>query len=121
MSDVDIDISKLEDVMWDSQELNELLKAKAQEINEIAADIYLVQKVKTREVPSKDTPPSRYIDSFKTKRVNMLNSRKSYEWIAFNDDPQASWIEFGAHAGGKTLVLKYRPYGRAVDILRARA
>jgi hypothetical protein len=38
-----------------------------------------------------------------------------------NNDRTAEWVEFGAHAGGKTAVLKYRVLGRAADVMEAKA
>jgi hypothetical protein len=39
----------------------------------------------------------------------------------FNDDPTAEWVEFGAHADGKTGILKYRIFGRTADAFEAEA
>lgn len=55
----------------------------------------------------------RYIESFKSHKIGLT-------WVVINNDDQAAWVEFGAHAGGKTLVLKYRPMGIAMDILAAK-
>jgi hypothetical protein len=125
---VNIDVSKLEDIMWDSAELSKLLRAKAEEINTEAAAIFESEKVKTEKARRRhDSRVSslrgltRYAASFKTKRVRTDVSRKSYAWLALNDDREAFWVEVGAHAGGKTQVLKYRCFGRALDIVKARA
>lgn len=37
-----------------------------------------------------------------------------------NSDYTAEWVEFGAHAGGKTRILGYRVMGRAADVLESR-
>lgn len=35
-------------------------------------------------------------------------------------DYKSLWVEYGAHAGGKTAVLKYRTLGRALPKVRKR-
>lgn len=54
------------------------------------------------------TSPPRYENSFTKKKIGR-------DWWLINTDPGAMWVEFGAHAGGKTLVLKYRPLGLGLD------
>ena len=36
-----------------------------------------------------------------------------------NTDDTSFWVEFGAHAGGKTAVLGYAPLRRAIDVASA--
>lgn len=60
------------------------------------------------------TPPSLYPEHFgirKTRRA-LVKAIQVY-----NDDRTAEWVEFGAHAGGTTPVLKYRIFGRTFDVL----
>jgi hypothetical protein len=120
---VEVNIRQLEDIMWDSADLSKILKAKAEEINKEAASIFVSEEVKTEKARRRHDPRlTKYVESFKLKRVRTItDNRKSYAWLALNDDRQAFWVEVGAHAGGKTLILKYRCFGRAVDILRSRA
>lgn len=61
--------------------------------------------------PSPTSPP-RYEQSFVKAKVGRT-------WWLINNDPGALWVEFGAHAGGRTLVLKYRPLGLALDSVSA--
>lgn len=56
------------------------------------------------------TPP--YLDSFGIKQVQ---AGRWKNWIVYNFDPATIMVEFGAHAGGKTEVLGYRPLGRGLD------
>lgn len=59
-----------------------------------------------------DTPPIEYPEHFGFRRIR----RDLIRGVQFyNDDPTAEWVEFGAHAGGKTPVLKYRIIGRTFD------
>lgn len=113
---VNMDGSKLEEMMWESRKLNDLLQDKAQEINEGAAIVFIAEELKNNEFRVSETTPPKYLLSFSTRRKLLNNGR--YAWLAYNDDPAAVWVETGAHAGGKNFVLKYRPYGRALDILR---
>lgn len=57
-----------------------------------------------------ETSPPRYVRSFR-----IAGSRG--KWVLWNDDPGALWVEFGAHAGGVTEVLKYSPLRHAIDIV----
>lgn len=64
-----------------------------------------------------DTLPVTYNNSFGIRHVHRLLIEAIQ---VYNDDPTAEWVEFGAHAGGKTRVLRYRVFGRTADILEAR-
>jgi len=62
-------------------------------------------------------PPVFYYDSFGIRHVRFLGKRGIE---VFNSDRTAEWVEFGAHAGGETRILKYRVFGLAMDIMAAR-
>lgn len=65
-----------------------------------------------------DTAPTFYTESFDIKEVH----RGLVEAIQiYNEDPTAEWVEFGAHAGGKTRVLRYRILGRTADVMHSRS
>lgn len=81
------------------------LAYQADRINDEALRWYLVQQ------KGQATAPTFYVKSFKIRRIRR---GAIAAWQAYNDDPTALWVEFGAHAGGKTPVLKYRPYGKAI-------
>ena len=65
---------------------------------------------KTSQRNRSETSPPAYIESFFVRKVGK-------DWWFGNSDPGALWVEFGAHAGGKTFVLKYRPLGLALDAI----
>lgn len=86
-----------------------VLARKAREINNEARQWFVLLS------RGESQPPIFYVSSFKVRRV--FNGRR-FVWQAYNDDPTALWVEFGAHAGGKTPILRYRPYGKALESLR---
>jgi hypothetical protein len=63
---------------------------------------YSVQR-KDNEFRLSETSPPDYIKSFKVYKV------RAARYIVANTDPAAIWVEYGAHAGGRTFVLGYRP------------
>lgn len=118
MATVNMDSSKLEAMIWASQDLDRYVENRAQEINKAAAAVFTAEEKKGNEWRTSETTPPKYLASFKTRKNRLAQGR--YSWLAINDDPAALWVEVGAHAGGKTLVLKYRPFGRALDLVRVR-
>lgn len=60
------------------------------------------------------TPPTLYPEHFGIRKTRRLLVQAIE---VYNDDRTAEWVEFGAHAGGETPVLKYRVFGRAFDSL----
>ena len=116
MVEVFIDPAKIEEAMWASNGTAEQLEDIARRLNEAAAAVFTAEEVKTNEERLSETTPPKYIESFKVVRNELPGGRFSF--LAVNDDPGALWVEVGAHAGGRTRVLKYRPYGRAMDALR---
>lgn len=72
------------------------------EMVEIAKSIYLSE----RQLPDHND----YLGSFEIKR-------RGKHFIVTNTDDTAFWVEFGAHAGGKTEVLGYAPLRRSLDTL----
>lgn len=67
-----------------------------------------------RDVPWRpsETSPPKYAESFELRKLGRI-------WRLVNKDPGAIWVEFGAHAGGVTSVLKYKPMRTALDMLEA--
>lgn len=56
------------------------------------------------------TPPE-YIHSFLIEKIGRY-------FRIVNHDPVANLVEFGAHpGGGETFTLRYRPLGRAIEVL----
>lgn len=76
--------------------------------------IVLAKSIFAAHSRHESTPPTLYAQSFKLRRVRRGLARAVQ---VYNDDPTAEWVEFGAHAGGKTPVLKYRILGRTFDSL----
>lgn len=93
-----------------SQEMAVLLNLTGQHFIETARAVFFSFS------KHEDTPPIEYPNSFKLKRVRQGLIRGVR---ISNTDPTAEWVEFGAHAGGTTPVLKYRVFGRTADILEA--
>lgn len=60
------------------------------------------------------TPPP-YIGAFR------ITKRTGPGWTVENYDPASNLVEWGSHpGGGHTFTLRYRPLGRAVEVLHAR-
>lgn len=91
-----------------SQAVQFLLEAKGHEA------IFVAQSIFEASSRHEDTPPVFYNRSFKLRHVRRALI-KAVQVV--NDDRTAEWVEFGAHAGGETPVLKYRILGRTFDAL----
>lgn len=81
-------------------------KRKCQAIIDEATRIFESQAKHTR-------PPThpQYVDSFSIEKVGRY-------FRVVNSDPAANLVEFGAHpGGGETFTLRYRPLGRAIEVL----
>lgn len=109
MANVVINISKpaIRDIMMKSQSGNRLLKRKAEEINAMAAAVFISRQHLDNEWDLSETTPPKYLASFRTRKIERA---KGIVWRAINIDPGAAWVEYGAHAGGKTKVLEYASY-----------
>ena len=84
--------------------------ARALEMNTLAGSVFISRSHHDSQ------PPEIYLKSFGVRRIRFLGKKG---WEAYNHDRTAEWVEFGAHAGGKTPILKYRCYGVAMDIMNA--
>ena len=98
--------------LLNSPQMMILLRLKGEEFIAVALEIY------TASSRHDATAPVFYAQRFGIREVHHLLVQAIE---VYNDDPTAEWVEFGAHAGGKTPVLRYRPLGRAADVLEARA
>lgn len=83
-------------------------KEAAEEVKAAAIEVYLSQ----RHLPDHNE----YVTSFS---IEEHPEKPSY--IVKNTDRHWFWVEFGAHAGGKTPVLGYAPFRRAIDIVSSRS
>lgn len=98
-----------EELLNDSR-MHLALRAKAEEFIAVAREQFTFRE------HHRGRPPVFYNESFEI-RVTERNRIPLYR-IA-NTDETAIWVEFGAHAGGRTPVLKYRIFGTTADILEA--
>lgn len=85
----------------------------ANEIENEAQRVFRARENKTNQGRTSETTPPKYLESFTTEW-------RGQTLFLINEDPAANWVEFGAHAGGKTPVLKYRPLGTALEIVANR-
>ena len=108
---VDVDHAKLRMVADTSPELSREVREKAQGISIKAQAVFRARQHMSNEWRLSETTPPKYIRSFKLER---LQKAKGYSWVVVNTDPAAAWIEYGAHAGGRTFVLRYYPLKTAL-------
>lgn len=94
-----------------SSAVNNLLHLKAIALNERALAIFVSRVKHTHPVT---LPP--YALSFKVRRA-VAGVKQA--WLAYNDDPAAFYVEFGAymHDPNHPRILKYRPYRLALDAM----
>lgn len=102
MARVNLDEKKLATIAVSGEGTMREVRKKAFEVKNAAKEVYLADRV----LPDHND----YVSSFEVYR-----SGRSY--IVTNTDDTAFWVEFGAHAGGKTAILGYAPLRRAVDIV----
>lgn len=100
------DPSGWEEILHDP-EVRAYLEAKAAEFVGVAEGIFAASS------KHEDTPPVLYPASF-------FIDQTSDGVRVGNNDRTAEWVEFGAHADGKTPVLRYRVLGRTLDVLESR-
>lgn len=105
---VHIDESKLRHVIFNAPGLDPLLKKKADQLISRAKRIYIQIEVKGNEWRTSETTPPKYLQSFKALRL------ARGKWVVKVTDPGAIWVEYGAHAGGITPVLGYKPLTKAL-------
>lgn len=107
-----VDFPDFERKMLNSIEVQARLEEVGLEFIEIGKGIYEVQS----HHDQLDLSPE-YNESWGIRRVYHFLI-KSIE--VYNSDVTAEWVEYGAHAGGKTRILKYRVMGRTADFLESR-
>jgi len=108
---VEVDRAKLRAIPDVSPELDNLLREKAHGISMKAQAVFRARQRMSNEWRLSETTPPKYIRSFKLERIQKA---RGHSWIVVNTDPSAAWIEYGAHAGGRTLVLRYYPLKTAL-------
>ncbi len=108
LKNLDLNDRKLLEVLDMSTAYHTFARRRCELLKETAIQVFDLQVIGPwRRSP---TSPPRYRESFVVRR-------RGRNWLLINTDPGALWVEFGAHAGGVTEVLKYRPLRTAVDIL----
>lgn len=94
-----LDNAKLKAVM--KRDSKDALKDKTEDLKEDAIGVYNALNVLEHH--------KQYVSSFQ-----VLPNGDSY--VLYNGDSETFWVEYGAHAGGKTFVLGYAPMRTAIDI-----
>lgn len=107
-----VDHAKLRTVVDTSPRLNAILSGNAHGIASKAHAVFQARQRVDNEWRTSETTPPKYIFSFRVDRITF--SGGVYTWVARNVDPAAAWVEYGAHAGGRTAVLRYHPFQIAV-------
>ena len=107
----DISRRELQEIVDDSPEFDAWAEKKLSEIEATAIAIFQAEEVKGPQHESWTTPP-KYIESFERRRFGN-------RWRLYNTDPNGIWVEFGAHSGEHhdIPILRYRPLGRAIQIV----
>lgn len=88
----------------------------AMRVMEASKAVFIAQNRTDNEWRTSETTPPKYIASFRLRKIRRVMGQ---EWHVVNDDPAWNMVEYGARAGGKTFVLRYRPLGRGLDIAGA--
>lgn len=116
MSRVNINLSmaKIQKIVDTSRELDQMVRDKAEDIIEAAKQVFEMKEIHTNEDRLSSTTPPKWMSSFKLRRIRRIAGPA---WQAVNTDPGAIWVEFGANAGGKVQILRYRPLGTALDMV----
>lgn len=92
---------------------DEYVHAKAEEIKHTAQAVFISRQRDDNEWRLSETTPPKYLASFKLRRIKTV---RAFKWRLINDDPGAIFVEYGAHAGGRTFVLRYKPMTTALGI-----
>lgn len=93
-----------------SPKMDAELRSKAKELNRRAKAIFLMRQISYNEAETSQTTPPKYVNKFNVRKLQ----RARLIYRSENTDPAATWVEYGAHAGGKTKVLEYAPYRTAL-------
>lgn len=88
-------------------------KAAAEKIVAAALADFNRQERHDNEWRTSEFTPPKYAESFGIRRVH---SEHGVKYEAYNDDPGAILVEYGAHAGGRTFVLRYKPLTHGLEI-----
>lgn len=100
---INIDRSKLEAVVATDPRMDSYANRISNEIITVAKATFESRQRKDNEWRLSETTPPKYLASFYKRKIGGVR------WHVGNSDPAAVWVEYGAHAGGETRVLGYRP------------
>lgn len=95
-----------------SSQLSELTHKRADDIKRRALETFMTKQIISNEWRTSETTPPKYAESFVVTKTRHANG--SFTWEVRNFDPGAQFVEYGAHAGGRTAVLGYRPLTTAL-------
>lgn len=84
--------------------------SRAEALKDAAEAVFKAQEETHNQGRTSETTPPKYLRSWKIER-------EGDDVFLTNEDPAAMWVEFGAHAGGETPVLRYKPLTRALEIV----
>jgi hypothetical protein len=90
------------------------VRSRADAIIAAAATDFIRQQRPDNEWRTSETTPPKYINSF---GVRKLQRARGLLYQAYNDDPAAVWVEYGAQAGGHTFVLRYKPLTHGLEVV----
>jgi hypothetical protein len=93
---------------------DELVKSKAVEVMEAAKAVFLARQRSDNEERKSEFTPPKYISSFEVNKISRL---RGLAWEVRNTDPGATLVEYGAQAGGRTYVLRYKPLTVGLEIV----
>ncbi len=91
-----------------------LMQAVAEEIQQTALAVFLARQRADNEDRTSEFTPPKYAMSFSNKRLARI---RGLAWEVRNSDPGAMLVEYGAQAGGRTFVLRYKPLTVALEIV----
>lgn len=91
-----------------------LVRGKANEVVAFAKVDFERQQRHDNESRTSEFTPPKYIESFGVRRIE---SDHGVKYEAFNDDPGATLVEYGAHAGGEHFVLRYKPLTHGLNAI----
>lgn len=97
----------------DGPKYAEYAKKQAGKLKELAIEVYN-ERYKAGPYRTSKTSPPKYVEVFVVRKIGR-------NWRLVNEDPGATWVEWGAHAGGnpEAPILKYKPMRTSLDRLES--
>lgn len=110
MAKLRVDSRRLRSIVAESPRYVEYARDKAEDLERVAISTFNARQRRDNEARTSETTPPKYVESFEIHQDGLTT-------ILTNQDPAAMWVEFGAHAGGETPVLKYKPMTTALEVV----